>query len=71
MTKKWLQERSSGTSSVGNCIQRVVGSDSNQFTNYLMNLPRNYGTYNKRRVIMPKSGEKTRLKSPKKAARLT
>ena len=28
MTEKWLQERSSSTSSVGNCIQRVVGSDS-------------------------------------------
>ena len=27
------------------------------FTNYLMNLPRNYGTYNKRRIIMHKSGE--------------
>ena len=36
-----------------------------------MNLPRNYGTYNKRRVIMPKSGEETRLKSPKTSARLT
>ena len=36
-----------------------------------MNLPRNYGTYNKRRIIMPKSGEETRLKSPKTAARLT
>ena len=36
-----------------------------------MNLPRNYVTYNKRRVIMPKSGEETRLKSPKTAARLT
>ena len=36
-----------------------------------MNLPRNYVTYNKRRVIMPKSGEETRLKSPKTAARPT
>ena len=33
-----------------------------------MNLPRNYGTYNKRRIIMPKSGEETGLKSPKTAA---
>ena len=32
-----------------------------------MNLPRNYGTYNKRRVIVPKSGEETRVKSPKTA----
>ena len=31
--KKGLQERSSGTSSVGNCIQRVDGSDS-KFTTY-------------------------------------
>ena len=36
MRRKWLQERYSGISSVGNCIQRVVGSDS-KFTNYLMN----------------------------------
>ena len=25
MRKKWLHERSSGTSSIGNCIKRVVG----------------------------------------------
>ena len=37
MRKKWLQERFSGISSVGNCIQRVVGSDS-KFTNYLMKM---------------------------------
>ena len=36
MRKKCLHERYSGISSVGNCIQRVVGSDST-FTNYLMN----------------------------------
>ena len=36
MRKKLLQVRSSGTSSVGNCFQRVVGSDS-KFRNYLMN----------------------------------
>ena len=35
-----------------------------------MNLPRNYETYNKRRIIMPKSGEETELKSPKTAAKL-
>ena len=33
--KKWFQERSSGASSVVNCIQRVVGSDC-KFTNYVM-----------------------------------
>ena len=36
MRKKLLQERYSGISSVVNCIQRVVGSDS-KFMNYLMN----------------------------------
>ena len=30
-----------------------------------MNLPRNYGAYNTRRIIMPKSGEETGLKSQK------
>jgi len=54
---------------VGNCIQRVVGSNS-KYTNYLMNQPRKGEHAINGESQWLKNGEETRLKTPKTAARL-